>query len=117
MQSFAIGWDWDKFSWRFGCWRFKWAGDVFAFDFISSSSRNGWGLDGVGGVGAVADDRGGQGAIILPMADEKQSEPEKAKPAEAEAAEVKPVEEMSEEEQLAAYEEEMKNSDWGHQPC
>ena len=29
----------------------------------------------------------------------------------------KPVEEMSEEEQLAAYEEEMKNSDWGHQPC
>ncbi|MBC8326557.1 MAG: hypothetical protein H8E27_13125 [Verrucomicrobia subdivision 3 bacterium] len=51
------------------------------------------------------------------MADEKQSESEKAKPAEAEVSEVKPVEEMSEEEQLAAYEEEMKNSDWGHQPC
>ncbi len=49
------------------------------------------------------------------MADEKQPEPEKAKP--TEAAEAKPVEEMSEEEQLAAYEEEMKNSDWGHQPC
>ena len=63
----------------------------------------------------MADDRGGQSAIILPMADEKQSEPEKAKP--TEAAEAKPVEEMSEEEQLAAYEEEMKNSDWGHQPC
>ncbi len=49
------------------------------------------------------------------MADEKQSEEEKAKP--AESAETKPMEEMSEEEQLAAYEEEMKNSDWGHQPC
>ena len=49
------------------------------------------------------------------MADEKQSGEEKAKP--AESAETKPVEEMSEEEQLAAYEEEMKNSDWGHQPC
>ena len=43
------------------------------------------------------------------MADEKQSEPKQPKPTE--------VEEMSEEEQLAAYEEEMKNSDWGHQPC
>ena len=77
-------------------------------------------MDGVGGVGAVADDRGGQSAISLPMADAKQSAPEKAQPAEAEAAEAaeaKPVEEMSEEEQLAAYEEEMKNSDWGHQPC
>ena len=50
-----------------------------------------------------------------PMADEKQSEPMQPKPAEAQEA--KPVEEMSEEEQLAAYEEEMKNSDWGHQPC
>jgi hypothetical protein len=49
------------------------------------------------------------------MADEKQSGEGKAKP--AESGETKPVEEMSEEEQLAAYEEEMKNSDWGHQPC
>tara|TARA_B110000438_G_C15437277_1_gene488844 strand:+ start:455 stop:604 length:150 start_codon:yes stop_codon:yes gene_type:complete len=49
------------------------------------------------------------------MADEKQSESKASKP--TEAAEVKPAEEMSEEEQLAAYEEEMKNSDWGHQPC
>jgi len=49
------------------------------------------------------------------MADEKQSEPMQPKPAEAQEA--NPVEEMSEEEQLAAYEEEMKNSDWGHQPC
>ena len=53
-----------------------------------------------------------------PMADEKQSEPMQPKhPKPAEAQEAKPVEEMSEEEQLAAYEEEMKNSDWGHQPC
>ena len=55
------------------------------------------------------------------MADEKQSEPMQPKqpkqPKPAEAQEAKPVEEMSEEEQLAAYEEEMKNSDWGHQPC
>jgi hypothetical protein len=42
------------------------------------------------------------------MKDEKQPE---SKP------KAKSVEEMSEEEQLAAYEEEMKNSDWGHQPC
>ena len=101
-----------------GVGRFKWAGDFFAFEFVSSSSRDGWGLDGVGGVGAMAGDRGRKGPMILPMADEKQSEPEKAKPAETpEASEAKPVEEMSEEEQLAAYEEEMKNSDWGHQPC
>jgi hypothetical protein len=52
------------------------------------------------------------------MADEKQSGEGKAKPAESdESDETKLVEEMSEEEQLAAYEEEMKNSDWGHQPC
>ena len=52
------------------------------------------------------------------MADEKQSEPMQPKqPKPTEAQEAKPVEEMSEAEQLAAYEEEMKNSAWGHQPC
>tara|TARA_B110000438_G_C15437277_1_gene488843 strand:+ start:287 stop:424 length:138 start_codon:yes stop_codon:yes gene_type:complete len=44
----------------------KWAGDIVAFIFISPSSRNGWGLDGVGGVGAVADDRGGQSSLKIP---------------------------------------------------
>ena len=39
------------------------------------------------------------------MADEKQSEPMQPKPTEAQEA--KPVEEMSEEEQLAAYEKDM----------
>tara|TARA_B100000676_G_C17720179_1_gene650959 strand:+ start:348 stop:488 length:141 start_codon:yes stop_codon:yes gene_type:complete len=31
--------------------------------------------------------------------------------------EPKPVEEMSEEEQMEAYEESLKDTDWGHQPC
>ena len=34
-----------------------------------------------------------------------------------EVKDTKPVDEMTEEEQMVAYEEEMKNSDWGHQPC
>ena len=29
----------------------------------------------------------------------------------------KPVEEMTEEEQMEAYEESLKDTDWGHQPC
>ena len=29
----------------------------------------------------------------------------------------KPVEELSAEEQLARFEEALKNDDWGHQPC
>lgn len=29
----------------------------------------------------------------------------------------RPVEELSPEEQLALYEKELKESDWGHQPC
>tara|TARA_A100001037_G_scaffold300456_1_gene328065 strand:- start:29 stop:169 length:141 start_codon:yes stop_codon:yes gene_type:complete len=33
------------------------------------------------------------------------------------AGESKPVEEMSEEEQMEAYEESLKDTDWGHQPC
>ena len=37
------------------------------------------------------------------------------KPAEDEAS--KPVEDMTEEEQMEAYEESLKDTDWGHQPC
>ena len=29
----------------------------------------------------------------------------------------KPVDELSEEEQMAQYEESLKETDWGHQPC
>lgn len=29
----------------------------------------------------------------------------------------KPVENMSEEEQMEAYEDSLKDTDWGHQPC
>ena len=43
----------------------------------------------------------------------KDSKPEKAK------GEEKPVNpnELSEEEQMVLYEEGLKDSDWGHQPC
>lgn len=34
-----------------------------------------------------------------------------------EQTEKKEVEELTAEEQLALYEEHLKNSDWGHQPC
>ena len=47
------------------------------------------------------------------MAEEKKSERQSSE----DAKDTKPVDEMTEEEQMAAYEEEMKNSDWGHQPC
>jgi len=42
-------------------------------------------------------------------------ESEATKPAEDEAP--KPVEDMTEEEQMEAYEESLKDTDWGHQPC
>jgi len=29
----------------------------------------------------------------------------------------KPADELSEEEQMAQYEESLKETDWGHQPC
>ena len=47
------------------------------------------------------------------MNEEKKSETQSP----GSAKDTKPVDEMTEEEQMAAYEEEMKNSDWGHQPC
>ena len=42
-------------------------------------------------------------------------ESEATKPAEDETS--KPVEDMTEEEQMEAYEESLKDTDWGHQPC
>ena len=47
------------------------------------------------------------------MADEKKPEPRSLKNPTA----PKPVEEMTEEEQMEAYEESLKDTDWGHQPC
>ena len=47
------------------------------------------------------------------MADEKKPESQATK----NPTNPKPVEEMSEEEQLEAYEESLKDTDWGHQPC
>ena len=47
------------------------------------------------------------------MTDEK--EPETQLP--ENAPDPKPVEEMTEEEQMEAYEESLKDTDWGHQPC
>ena len=51
------------------------------------------------------------------MADEKQpaETPEPTKPPEPPTDKPKP--ELTEDEQMAAYEEDLKNSDWGHQPC
>ena len=47
------------------------------------------------------------------MADEKKPETQPPK----NAPDPKPVEEMTEEEQMEAYEESLKDMDWGHQPC
>jgi len=51
------------------------------------------------------------------MANEKQpaETPESTEPPEPSADQPKP--ELTEDEQMAAYEEDLKNSDWGHQPC
>jgi len=51
------------------------------------------------------------------MANEKQpaETPESTKPPEPPTDKPKP--ELTEDEQMAAYEEDLKNSDWGHQPC
>ena len=51
------------------------------------------------------------------MADEKQpaETPEPTEPTEPPTDKPKP--ELTEDEQMAAYEEDLKNSDWGHQPC
>jgi hypothetical protein len=51
------------------------------------------------------------------MADEKHpaETPEPTKPPEPPTDKPKP--ELTEDEQMAAYEEDLKNSDWGHQPC
>ena len=45
------------------------------------------------------------------MADEKQPAETPEPPAD------KPKPELTEDEQMAAYEEGLKSSDWGHQPC
>ncbi|HEY1172942.1 MAG TPA: hypothetical protein VGH19_16355 [Verrucomicrobiae bacterium] len=37
--------------------------------------------------------------------------------AEANAVEPSPVKQLSKEEQMAAFEEDLKYNDWGHQPC
>ena len=47
------------------------------------------------------------------MADEKKPESQATK----NPTNPKPVEEMTEEEQMEAYEESLKDTDWGHQPC
>ena len=47
------------------------------------------------------------------MADEKKPESQ----AQKNPTDPKPVEEMTEEEQMEAYEESLKDTDWGHQPC
>ena len=57
----------------------------------------------------------------LPTPEESQPVPEqsdKAKPAKGADAE-KPVnpDDLSEEEQMALYEKDLKETDWGHQPC
>ena len=53
------------------------------------------------------------------MADEKQpaETPKTPKTPEPPADKPKPKPELTEDEQMAAYEEDLKNSDWGHQPC
>ena len=47
------------------------------------------------------------------MAEEKKPDSQAPK----NPADPKPVEEMTEEEQMEAYEESLKDTDWGHQPC
>ena len=47
------------------------------------------------------------------MAEEKKPEPQSPK----KAGDSEPVKEMSEKEQMEAYEESLKDTDWGHQPC
>ena len=47
------------------------------------------------------------------MGDEKKPETQSPK----DAGTPKPVEEMTEEEQMEAYEKSLKETDWGHQPC
>ena len=47
------------------------------------------------------------------MADEKKSDSQAPK----NPTDPKPVAEMTEEEQMEAYEESLKDTDWGHQPC
>lgn len=56
---------------------------------------------------------------------EDPKQPKKADPKETNAetkasdddTKERPVEELTPEEQLARYEESLKNDDWGHQPC
>ena len=42
---------------------------------------------------------------------------DKAPEQEQDSGAPKPVEGMTEEEQMEAYEESLKDTDWGHQPC
>tara|TARA_B100001123_G_scaffold408973_1_gene502659 strand:+ start:652 stop:801 length:150 start_codon:yes stop_codon:yes gene_type:complete len=49
------------------------------------------------------------------MHDEPKDKTPEPQPTQADGP--KPVEEMSEEEQMEAYEESLKDTDWGHQPC
>ena len=51
------------------------------------------------------------------MADEKQPAETPKTPEPTESPADKPKPELTEDEQMAAYEEDLKNSDWGHQPC
>ncbi len=57
-----------------------------------------------------------QGSFML--IDPNSKSPEDSQP-ENTKGEEKPVDpnELSEEEQMALYEEDLKDSDWGHQPC
>ena len=47
------------------------------------------------------------------MAEEKKPDPQSPK----KTGDTEPVKEMSEKEQMEAYEESLKDTDWGHQPC
>jgi hypothetical protein len=54
----------------------------------------------------------GLGVIMKEPAKAGEPEPKKEAPAEE-----KPVKELSAEEQMAQFEEDLKETDWGHQPC
>jgi hypothetical protein len=49
------------------------------------------------------------------LADQQAAKTENASP--APAAEANPVRKLTKEEQMAAFEEDLKYNDWGHQPC
>ena len=51
------------------------------------------------------------------MMEEPQKNPDSKQPEEAPQQAGAELEELSPEEQMAKFEEAMKNDDWGHQPC